>query len=239
MLYETVDPFRVASLSSFHRLAVSGIDIVQSFRGIIRFLLLHSTKANATGRTFNYVQHITFLYFHFTMWPPSNSPPPPLSYFHMQAAPSLGIKEAYHYLKPGQSFMTDSIWPDYVYEASLDSKSNAKEQYEADTTHHSSDSEGERTRKSQSHRHELGRSNSCLLKVGHKIVDLHDPLDVRVDANGEVYSWDGALPYSRYIGTIATTLGGDGKDKRTEAEKEGKGDETQKSAAADIASRAN
>jgi hypothetical protein len=47
------------------------------------------------------------------------------------------------------------------------------------------------------------------------------------------------LTYSRYIGTIATTLGDDGEEKRTEAEKKGKGDETQKSAATDIASRAN
>jgi hypothetical protein len=220
-LYEKGDPFTYASLSPFHGLAVAKIAAPQSSEAIVGFLLSHQTDANATSS-----QHTAppiagpfhILHFH-TMSSPSDSQPTPPSYLYIAAKPLLDIPSRYRLLKPDQSFMTSGLRPIFVYEASpMNTSLNAEEQYTADAKIPSSDAEFERTCKFTSLCHPVGQSNTCFLQVGHKIVLLDDPFEVRVHADGRVFSWDSAQPYLRYIGTIPTNMRNDEKFKQIETE---------------------
>ena len=175
------------------------------------FYIEHKANATSNQSTAPPITS-TFHILHFTMSPPSDSEPLPLSFLYIAAKPTFrgGTVSWYRislswllafgpslYMKPPP---WTQVWTP---------KNNTQPmprflpwiQKESAPQIHISLSPNT-----------VCQSDTCFLQVGHKIVLLDNSLEVRVHANGTVFSWDGALPYSRYIGTIPTDLRNDEKN---------------------------
>lgn len=177
---------------------------------------------------------------HTTMVPPPPMQTPTMSYIHTEAV-LLNIPEEYHYLRPSQSIMSSGTQPKFLYKASTrNSQLNAKDQYAVHANQHSSNAEQETNHTFRPSCWPLGRKDSCVLQVGQQIVDLKDDFEVSVDPHGKVTCSHRAQRNPTLVGTIATTLGNDEKNKQTEAERTRMGgDETQMFAGTDEQSRVN